>query len=195
MKYVDDFFRNAILEDAEHDDYYHVQLESIASNADLLMDFRGALKTNMPMLNKRSVLVVVSMLRELIEYKANLEELYTLILELMYKEYSYDWSISPRIVQILKKIKGEDIKVFEDITANTDAENVVSVCISVCALYSNYWDFSELPIVRVNEYLERVFDCFDKNKRCDELRCSIETNLLPLLDCEEYKHYLARFHR
>ena len=193
MNSVEGFCKTSILEDARHDDGYHDKLEIIAGSEVYLNDFREVLKENLSSLNRRNILVVVSMLQELILNQAKLEALYPVILELMYKEASYDFSISPRIARVLIKIRGEDITVFKDITENTDESDPVSVSISVCALYSNYPNFEGIPEATISRFLEKVYICLRKNKGCNDLKLAISSNLLPILQKNDYMGYCGKF--
>lgn len=193
MNSVEDFFKSSLLENAEHNDEYHDDLEIIAGNDVYLNEFQKVLKSSIPLLNKSSILVVVSMLKELISYQANLDTLYPVILELMYKENSYDWSISPRFVQILVKIKKEDITVFKDITESTDENDTISVGISVCSLYSNYPNFEGIPESIINRFLEKIYVCLCNNRSCDKLKLAISTYLLPILQTKNYMGYYEKF--
>ena len=193
MENIKYFIESSIKDDAEHNDEYHDNLEYIAGNDAYLSDFIEAFKNSVPLFNRKNILVVVSMLLELIEYQAKLDSLYPVILELMYKEYCYDWSISPRFAKILIKIRGEDISVFKDIVGITDENNTTSVSISVCSLYSNYPNFEGIAESIISRFLEKIYTCFINNKGCNDLRHAIATNLLPILRNKDYDGYFEKF--
>lgn len=194
MKNVKEFLESSILSEADHDDKYHDTLELIACNDEYLNEFVQVFKNSIYLFNKSNILVIVSMLRELIQYHANLDSLYSSILELMYKEDNFGWSISPRIAQILIKIRGEDVSVFKDITQNTDENDTISVKISICSLYSNYPDFAGISDDVISTFLEKISICFDKNKNCNELKQAISTNLLPILQTQDYMGYYEKIY-
>lgn len=194
MNSIKGFLESSLLDDAEHDDSYHDDLENIASNVKYLNDFQEVFKNSIYLFNKSNILVVVSMIRELISYKAKLDELYPVIRVLMYKEYSYDFSISPRIAQILIKIKGEDITVFKDIAESTDENDPISVGISVCSLYSNYPNFEGIPEAVIGTFLEKIYICLLNNRNCNKLKIAISTNLLPILKNKDYMGYYRKIY-
>lgn len=189
MYSIEEFFRNSLLDSADHDDKYHDNLEIIADNDKYLNDLRIVLEEGMNFFNKNNVLVIVSMIKELISYKANVDLLYPVMLELMYQENSYDCSISPRITQILINIKREDVTVFKDIVERTNENDTVSVGISLCSLYSNYPNFEGIPEITVNQFLEKIYKCVCNNQNCNKLKHSILYNLLPILQKKDYRGY------
>jgi hypothetical protein len=193
MYNVEQLIEQSIDVDDFSDEYYDL-LDKLAVDRELTNKFIESFKEKLPTFNKYNIGKVLMLLNSLIiSREVQLNELYPMILDLMYKDFSYDVSWGYRFVRLLIKIKGNKEPVFDDILNRTDMNNKVSVGISVCSLYEFCDGLTNIPVEKVSKFLDIVYECSVKNKDDKMLKLVIEDFLLPIINNNRYAKYYHKF--
>ena len=96
-------------------------------------------------------------------YKLNLMELYSWVLNLMFKEKLYDYSICYKFSDLLVMMSKNVKQVYMDIINMVDINQPISVQIAVCSMYGvhrfgNYKELTEL-------FLDKILLSIEKNEK------------------------------
>jgi hypothetical protein len=195
MLNINEFLENALYKKVERDDvyweYFDKSFDEIIKNEELKNQLIQQFIYESSNFNKDNMGNYRILLNELIVERGVLaEELYPTILKFTYHDFCLNPSIPHKFVKIMLRLKDKS-KVFEDIIKNTDEDNLVKTGISIFSLYGLQSSFEDFPIELVNEFLERVYKCLQKNK--DDLRINsiIENYLMEKIKRDTfYSDYL-----
>ena len=102
MDNIDEFIKYAISNEVEHSDDFWLNVEKIIANESLRKEFINSFNILSTTFGKDNIMAVLGFVNDIITSLGfNLPELYQTILRLMYKDYSYNYSLSYKFAALL----------------------------------------------------------------------------------------------
>lgn len=194
MLKVSEFLEYAVSNKVEYSDDFWMKLESILKNSNSKNEFIECYKMLVPRIKKDNIMAAIGLITDIVtSLEVNLPELYPTLLMLLYKPYSYNYSVCHRIARLLIDIREGNINfVFNDIVNEMNPYDSTSIKISICVLYGNF-EFNLLRSDLVTEYIQKVYKCLDVNKDDEGLKQDIRNFLLSKIDDSKYRDLKLKF--
>ncbi|MCD1258188.1 hypothetical protein B5M42_004960 [Paenibacillus athensensis] len=161
-RFIDDVIFSHGFEHSEQN--YSAILKYLSQHESAVRDFSNSFKKKIHVLDLSSTRRIVSLLDDMVfTYEIQLNDLYSEILQLMFRKSSFDASLSSSFLKLLIGIKRDKVEVFSNVVEYIKDFDPTKVNISLYALYGNYPDFAILPESVLQNYLEIIQKCLRAN--------------------------------
>ncbi len=184
-KFIENILKNTI----EYDDEFYEKLEIIANDCECQNEFINSLINIEKEINSQNVNYILSLVFESIFcYNINLNELYLMFLNIMFCDYSLDYSLCFRFARVLIAMKnGDEEAVFKDILNQIKSKQLIKIRISVCSLGS--FDFNTIEKNLLNIFFKEIIIMLDYYKENKEFKHDIKCFLIPKIQSPKFNTY------
>jgi hypothetical protein len=124
-------------------------------------------------------------------YNLNLMELYNWVLNLMFKERFYNYSICYKFSDLLVMMSKNVEQVYRDIINMIDINKPISVQIAICSMYGvhKFYNYKELTEI----FFDKILLSIERNENNKNIIEDINNFLRGFLKLKEYEKYKEKF--
>jgi len=185
-KFIESILKNTI----EYDDEFYKKLEIMATDCECQKELINSLINIEKEINSENVNYILSIVDELIFcYNINLNELYPMFLNIMFCDYSLDYSLCFRFAKVLIGMKnGDEEDVFKDILNQIKSKQLTKIRIAVCSLYGNF-DFDTIEKKLLNIFLQEIMVLLNYYKENMAFKNDVKYFLIPKIQNSKFNIY------
>lgn len=179
--------------DDELEEEYYETLESISEDKRSISNLINELQKNVEQIDEKNIFKIINLIESIInEENDSKEEIYDFTLILLYRECCVNVSVPYRIIRIMILIEEDLDKIFLDILEKTNENHIMSVIITLNALYSPIGNLNKINEKLVVRLLEKVKNAVI-NYNNELLKNTIKQQLCEKINNDKYKKYFEEF--